>query len=463
MDYYCIVVEGDILTKTAVFLNRVSEKKAALYAIAALLSVGFGVFVILTAEKVNVYYPVPTAVIFGALFFAAQALLIAQGRFDALSLLIAAGCLACVIFSRVSLLYFESRDFTAFLEDWVKKMRALSARDALVTPIGNYNMPYFYFLLIFSRLDIAPIISIKAFSCLFDVVLAYYVMKTVALVTEDRRLLLAAYIVTLGLPTVLMNSAQWAQCDSIYVAFCVMSLYAAVKGNGRLCAIAWTLAFSFKLQAIFILPALAVALFMGQVKPKHLLWIPAVFFLSLVPALIAGRSLGSCLSIYINQTQQYPELYANAPTLWRFFTGVDFEGYSNVTVFLAGTAVLLFMYFCLTGYKAFAPQDLIRLFFISSMLLPYVLPRMHERYFYMADIMSFLYFLTNRKKWYIPAAVVLSSVVGYIWYFTAEEGPGVLILDQRYIALAFLVILATELRELFCSYWHRSPDTIVVE
>ena len=66
-----------------------SEKKALLYAIAALLSVGFGVFVILTAEKVNVYYPVPTAIIFGLLFFAAQALLIAQGRFDALSLLIA--------------------------------------------------------------------------------------------------------------------------------------------------------------------------------------------------------------------------------------------------------------------------------------------------------------------------------------------------------------------------------------
>ena len=98
------------------------------------------------------------------------------------------------------------------------------------------------------------------------------------------------------------------------------------------------------------------------------------------------------------------------------------------------------------------------------MLLPYVLPRMHERYFYMADIMSFLYFMTNRKKWYIPATVVLSSVVGYIWYFTfAEEGAGLVILDQRYIALAFFAILATELRELFRSYWHRSPDTIPVE
>lgn len=451
------------MSKTTALLNKMDEKRPIEYLIAALLSVGFGVFVILTAEKVNVYYPVPTAVIFSVLFFAAQALLIAEKRFDALSLFIAAGCLACVVFARVCLLYFESRDYTAFLADWVKKLGALNVRDALVTPIGNYNMPYLYFLLFFSRLDISPIIPIKALSCVFDLVMAYYVMKTLALVTQDRRILLASYIVTLGIPSVLMNSAQWAQCDSIYVAFCVMSLYAAVKGDGRLCAISWALAFSFKLQAIFALPALCVALFMGQVKPKHLLWVPAVFFALLVPALIAGRSLPSCLGIYINQTQQYPELYNNAPTLWRFFTGVDFEGYSNVTVFLAGAAVLLFMYFCLTGVKCFTPDMLIRLFFLSSMLVPYVLPRMHERYFYMADVMSFIYFMTNRKKWYIPVTVIISSVVGYIAYFTEIYVRGYTILDQWYLAIAFLVILATELKELFSLYWHRSPDSIPLE
>lgn len=451
------------MSKTAAILDKIDNKKGLQYAVAALLSVGFGVFVILTAEKVNVYYPLPTAVIFGALFFAAQILLIAEKRFDALSLFIAAGCLACVMFARVCLLYFESRDYTAFLADWVKKLGAVGVREALVTPIGNYNMPYLYFLLFFSRLDIAPIIPIKALSCVFDVVLAYYAMKTVALVTEDRRIQLATYIVALGLPSVFMNSAQWAQCDSIYVAFCVISLYAAVKGDGRLCAISWALAFSFKLQAIFALPALCVALFMGRVKPKELLWVPGVFFALLIPALIAGRSLSSCLGIYINQTQQYPELYNNAPTLWRFFTGVDFEGYSNVTVFLAGAAVLLFMYFCLTGFKTFTPDILVRLFFISSMLVPFVLPRMHERYFYMADVMSFIYFMTNRKKWYIPLTVVLSSVTGYIYYFTLMDNPPSVIFDQRYIAVAFLVILATELRELFCSYWHKSPDKIPLE
>lgn len=451
------------MSKTAVVLNKLERNKPVLYGITALLCVCFGIFIILTADKVNVYYPLPTAVIFGLLLFLCIALVIAQNRFDTLSLLVAAGCLACVVFCRVSLLYFESRDFTAFLADWVKKFASMTVKEALTEPIANYNMPYLYFLIVFSRLNLPPIITIKALSCLFDVILAYYVMKTVALVTEDRRLQLASYIVALGIPTVLMNSAQWAQCDSIYVAFCVISLYAAVKGDGRLCAISWTLSFCFKLQAIFALPALCVALFMGQVKPKHLLWIPIVFFASLVPALIAGRSVGGCLSIYANQTQQYPSLYSNAPTIWQFFTGVDFEGYSNVTVFLAGTAVILFIYFALTGVKSFQPVDLIRLFFISSLFVPYVLPRMHERYFYMADVMSFIYFMTNRKKWYIPVTVIISSIVGYIWYFTFETDAVVLIFDQSYLAVALLVILATELYELFKSFWHNSPDQIVIE
>ena len=82
------------MSKAAKLLDRAGRSKPMLYGIAALLSAGFGVFVILTAEKVNVYYPIPTAVIFGGLFFLAQALLIAQNRFDALSLLVAAACLA---------------------------------------------------------------------------------------------------------------------------------------------------------------------------------------------------------------------------------------------------------------------------------------------------------------------------------------------------------------------------------
>ena len=438
-------------------LKKISGNAPLLYALAALLSVGFGAFVILTAEKVNVAYPLFTAVFFGGLFFISQAILIAQNRFDALTLLVGAACVACVMFSRVSLLYFVSDDYEYFLKDWVRKFSEMSVKEALCTSIGDYNLPYIYILLIFSRMDLHSMLLIKSFSCIFDVVLAYFVMKIVMLGVKDRRLQMASFVLTLAAPTVMINSAQWSQCDSLYVSFCLMSMLAALKGKGRPCAICWTIAFCFKMQAVFILPALGIALFMGKVQWKHLLWIPVVYLLSLVPALVCGRSLMSCLDIYSHQTQEYAFLFHNAPTIWRFFEGADFESFSVVSVFSAGAAVILFIYFCSTFVRELKDADLVKLFFLSSMLVPYLLPRMHERYFYMADIMALIYFLYDRRKWYIPVCLILSSVIGYLFYFA-----GIVIIDQKYIAIVFLAILVTETRELFRKFWHKTPDEIVL-
>lgn len=445
------------MSKQALAIKKISDNALLLYAAAAVLSVGFGVFVILTAEKVNVDYPLFTAILFGGLFFVSQSILIAQKRFDAVTLLAAAACLACVIFSRVSLLYYVSDDYEYFLKDWVKKLGEMSVKEALCTSLGDYNLPYIYILLIFSRINMHSMLLIKSFSCIFDIVLAYFVMKLVMFGIEDRRLQVASFILTLAAPTVMINSAQWSQCDSLYVSFCLISMLAALKGEGRKCAVCWTVAFCFKMQAVFILPALGIALFMGKVQWKHLIWIPAVYFISLVPALLAGRSLVSCLSIYADQTQEYAYLFHNAPTIWRFFEGADFESFSVVSVFTAGAAAILFVYFCATFVGKLTDRDLISLFFISAMLIPYLLPRMHERYFYMADILSLVYFMYDRRKWYIPVCLILSSVIGYLYYFTE-----IVIIEQKYIAVVFLVILATETRELFGKYWHSTPDEITV-
>ena len=89
------------MTKTERIVNKFEGNKPLLYLCAAILSVGFGIFVILTAEKVNVDYPVLTALLFGGFYFLAQAMLISQDRFDAISLLMASACLACVMFARV--------------------------------------------------------------------------------------------------------------------------------------------------------------------------------------------------------------------------------------------------------------------------------------------------------------------------------------------------------------------------
>lgn len=443
---------------TAKLVKAVNERLWLQLLFALLIALGLGVFIWMTAIGVNAYWPVPAALIYAGLFLLSMVLLIMRQRYDALMLLAAAVCLCCAFYARVTMLGFQSSDYIHCLLPWTKKLGSLSLKEALSTPIGDYNLPYLYFLTALSRTEWDELLHIKSMSCFFDVVLAYTVLRIVALEVKDRRLELASFLIILLTPTVMIDSAQWAQCDSIYVAFCLISVYGALTGRGRLCAISWTIAFAFKLQAIFILPALAVALFMGRVKPKELLWIPVVYIASFLPALLCGRSLLSCMNIYGGQMGEYPKLWYNAPSVWRFFGSSRPAEYNTTSIFIGIGAVVIFTMLALTLSKKMNSRQLLKLFFLSALFVPFVLPRMHERYFYMAEILGLIYFMYDRRKWYVPVVITFSSLSSYT---NALVGDGAI--GGLYFAVAFLIILGIETRELFKELWQKTPDCIEIE
>ena len=109
---------------------------------------------------------------------------------------------------------------------------------------------------------------------------------------------MVAFGATFLLPTVVLNSAWWAQCDSIYVSLCLGSLYFLLRRQTALACAAFGLAFAFKLQAVFFLPALVVLVVVNRQRLRGLALVPAAFLAALVPAWVAGRSLASQLSVY---------------------------------------------------------------------------------------------------------------------------------------------------------------------
>ena len=73
----------------------------------------------------------------------------------------------------------------------------------------------------------------------------------------------------------MLNSAAWGQCDSIYAAFCLGSLYFLLRGRTWWACVFFGLALSFKLQAIFFLPALLIVLVVNRQRLLALLAVPA--------------------------------------------------------------------------------------------------------------------------------------------------------------------------------------------
>ncbi len=316
-------------------------------------------------------------------------------------------------------LYFfdsASGDYNSFLSQWVNEMRFLPGVEAIVKPIGDYNMPYLYFLFGVSRSEVYDLYLIKLLSVIFDFVLAFGICKIVYKFTDSIVAVAAAFTLSLFIPTVFLNSAMWAQCDAIYAALCVWALYFALSKKSRCSIIFFALAFSFKMQSIFIFPVIIFLVLKNKIKLGDLLYFPLTFVATLLPAILCGRSVYDTFSIYINQTESYPSLTLNCPTFWAFFPEESFNLFGTAALFLAGAGVLLF---CVYLYYNRAKLDTRLLFdaaYLFTLLIPFLLPRMHERYFYLAEALSIAYMLLHRKRAFVPPLLLFTTFDCYCAY-----------------------------------------------
>ena len=198
--------------------------------------------------------------------------------------------LAAVFLLRIPLLPKETADYQVFLAPWVDFFRTYGF-EGLSMSVGNYNPPYLYFLALFSYLDMPPLYPIKLLSMLFDVLLAWSVLKLVSLYTENRKARFASFFAVLVLPTVVLNGAYWGQCDSIYVFFGLIGIYCALSEKPVRAMLCIAASLAFKLQAVFIMPIFFVFLVDGRIKLRHLPIFPAAYVLYLLPPVLLGRSL----------------------------------------------------------------------------------------------------------------------------------------------------------------------------
>ena len=109
---------------------------------------------------------------------------------------------------RCLLLDYESGDYQMFLEPWYETIRAGGGLAAISQPVGNYNVPYLYFIAFISYLDVPNLYLYKLFSIFLDVILAWGGLRLVRVLTGEKResvLPLVAFGVLLFLPTVVLN------------------------------------------------------------------------------------------------------------------------------------------------------------------------------------------------------------------------------------------------------------------
>lgn len=349
----------------------------------------------------------------------------------------------CALSLRLVNFGFHSADYDNFLLPWFLELREGGGLRALGLSIGNYNVPYLLILALLTYLRVEPLYSIKAVSVLFDMLLAVAAARfMLALLREGerRRAKAAAFLAfsaVLLLPTVFLNSAYWAQCDSIYTAFLLFSLTKLVREQYTAAFVLFSAALTFKLQALFFLPVLLLLyLSRRRFSVLQLLWIPAVFVLSSLPALLAGRGVKDTLTIYFEQMREYPRLAMGYPNIYYILRG-EYRLFADAGVAAVVCVFAVFAVWLLYAGHPVRRETLPLLTLWCVLVCVMFLPAMHERYAYFADVLSVLCLLAGCCKWYVPLAINLCSLLSYTRFLFRYA-----VLEPTFCAFAMLAVLA---------------------
>lgn len=299
---------------------------------------------------------------------------------------------ALALFIRVLFLDHVTLDYETFLHKWVEHFRQFDGFAALKDPVGNYNVPYLYVLAFLSYLPIPDLYGIKLFSILFDILLAWGGLRLTKVLTAERFAPLSAFAALLFLPTVILNGSAWGQCDSVWAAFCVHALVCGLENRPKTSLALLALAFSVKLQAVFLIPLWCALWFTGRIRLRHFPVFPAAFFLTMLPALLAGKPPGDILRVYIDQAGDSvasQTLNYNSPSIFAFLPYKKTLGpwapkAAIALAFLLTLAVLLLLF---RNRRRTGKADLVLAGAALTLGIPFLLPYMHERYFFLGVVL----------------------------------------------------------------------------
>lgn len=297
-------------------------------------------------------------------------------------------------------------DYENSLLTWYMQLKEGGTLAALADYQGDYNLPYATVLYFLTFLPVEPIISIKMVSILFDYLEAVLILKMTSLAAGEEKQDLygvLAYGLVLCNPLAVINSGYLAQSEGIWAYLALLSFWyirqdKPVKGMWAMgCAIA------MKLQSVFILPLILILYFYKKkFSILHLLWIPVVIQVLCIPAILGGCSFDIAYKLFGHMLGKYPFLYYYYPNIWTFFREAPYYQFGKAAIVFAFTALLLFAVLFVQSGRKHTMQAYLEYIVWTTMTCAMLLPCMHERYNYIAELLLPVCALFNRRLW-IPA------------------------------------------------------------
>ncbi len=340
-------------------------------------------------------------------------------RADFLFAIIAGVLTVCAVLVGNPALHHASPDITVYYLRWYEHIVQYGRWASLEGSYANYSPPYLYILSLVSFLNgkVAPIVLIKL-AQVPGMIAAAWLFWSICrkLGCSQTRSLLAAWIVLVA-PEVFQNTLLWGQCDMIHTACLLLMLRLLLARRPGWAMAALGMALAFKLQAIFVGAAVAALFLSAEVPLWSSLCVPAAYVAMMVPAHLAGRPWTQLLLIYSQQYDANPDIalsVANPYQLIERFTWKHGH-FSSVVIdaalLITGVAMIGLILFLARSPWRLRGERLILAMAAALILSPYMLPKMHDRYFFAGDVMVLLLMMLRPTLWPPAAMLQVSALI----------------------------------------------------
>jgi len=340
----------------------------------------------------------------------------------------------------------ETHDMRDFLLPWFNHFVTAGPVGAFAHPFSNYTPPYLYLLAFVSLFHgfAGAMYLVKALSVAGTAFAAFAVGDLVGAMGGRRRFGMLLFI----LPSAVINAALLGQCDAFWGGACVLAVAAMIRGS-TISSLLWCgVAFAFKAQAAFIAPFIIGAL-LGRRTPPWQWALPVLAFAALMtPAWLAGWPAAQLAMIYPAQSASYdfpgslanPWIFATiySPDVAKHFYWV---GYATAAAAAVGIGMM-------AASAASKPRAMLFLALLSALALPFLLPKMHERYFFLADLLSLAAAISwpQRRVLLVAVATQLASLLSLVTYLFYGSWAYLTFAGVPFAALALVMSFALATR-----------------
>ena len=279
-----------------------------------------------------------------------------------------------------------------------------------------------------------------------------------------------AFIVVFMSPVIALNSAAWAQCDSMWASMCLLTLLMLREDKPLLAFAAYGMAMCCKLQAVFFLPYL---LYVWVAEHKYslacFLEVPAAMLLCSLPTIAAGRSVLESVSVYVEQTDTYRYMGMNSQSFWGLlfkptkspsrFGSEWYAEFKWAAIFLTMGVVLILIYVFLirgmgesqsrrerddsSGFDKTATGHDVTIAALMTYAVVLFLPAMHERYAYLSEVLLLIAAVCNWRYLFSAFLIHAATLWTYAVFLFDAPVPNYAMLGALGLANLLIMIILT--------------------